>query len=42
MPIKEEKKPFVNFMDFEVITRLTYKTSDNYTGYIVQVKSKKK
>ena len=27
--------------DFEVITRLTYKTSDGYTGYLVTVKSKK-
>ena len=27
-------------MDFEVVTRLRYKTSDGYTGAIVEVKSK--
>ena len=29
-------------MDFEVVTRLRYKTPDGYTGAIVEVKSKPK
>ena len=29
-------------MDFKVITRLRYKTSDGYTGAIVEVKPKPK
>ena len=29
-------------MDFEVVTRLRYKTSDGYTGAIVEDKSKPK
>ena len=29
-------------MDFEIVVRLRYKTSDGYTGSLVQVKSKRK